>query len=220
MPKLSICTTLKNRSRLPTEHGVLTLFPDFVASLRAVLRPEDDAELVVSDWGSTDWPLEEWLDEASGDLAVRVVNVQGQGRFSRGAGLNGAALEAHGDVLLFLDVDMRIPQVLLDRGYLALQQEAVYFPVCQYYLDPTHTKWNWAEAGFGCVMLKAPTLAAVGGWPVFWKWGSADTVLYRDISERFSTVREKVEGFIHVWHPPACGRSRLPGQVGGPLGQG
>jgi glycosyltransferase involved in cell wall biosynthesis len=215
--RLSICTTLKNRSRVETEHGLLHLFPDFVASLRDLLIPEDDAELVVSDWASTDWPLRMWLDEASGELPVQIVNIQESKRFSRGAGLNGAALAAEGDTLLFLDVDMRIPRALLDRGHAVVQEGGVFFPVCRYYLDPDHTEGDWAEAGLGCAMIKAQTFAAIGGWPVFWEWGYADTVLYSEISKRFPVVREKVEGFVHVWHPPACERSRLLGQVGRPL---
>ena len=69
-------------------------------------------------------------------------------------------------------------------------------------------------------MLSSLMFATVGGWPDFRKWGYADNVLYDAVSERYSVVRERVKGFQHQWHPPACARSRLAGQAGTPLDQG
>ena len=54
--KLSICITVKNRSKVETEHGTLLLFPDCIKSITDSINDNDDIELIIADWESTDWP--------------------------------------------------------------------------------------------------------------------------------------------------------------------
>src|SRR5690606_11235741 len=63
-PHLSICTTIKNRSRLRVDGHELRLFPNCVASIIESIPKDLHCELVVTDWESDDWPLEEWLESA------------------------------------------------------------------------------------------------------------------------------------------------------------
>ena len=64
-PMLSICTTVKNRSRVHVEGRELLLFPNCVETIvRARGGVADGLELVVTDWESDDWPLAEWLEDA------------------------------------------------------------------------------------------------------------------------------------------------------------
>lgn len=86
---LSICMTLKNRSRVGVDGRTLELFPRCVESIAASVGPRSDVELVVSDYGSNDWPLAEWLHRTAGTIPVVVAPMVGT--FSRGRGRNAAA---------------------------------------------------------------------------------------------------------------------------------
>src|SRR5215510_8347818 len=101
---LSICTTIKNRSRVTVEGRELLLFPRCVESIRASVGRELPCELVVADWGSDDWPLDEWLPGAASPIPVRIIQLDGT--FSRGRGLNAAARAARGDLYFFADSDV------------------------------------------------------------------------------------------------------------------
>src|SRR3954452_23100413 len=89
-PAISVCVSLKNRSRVEHEGRDLALFPNCVRSLAdaaADIRDSGPVELVVADFHSDDWPLAAWLSAAAGGvLRVRVIPLDGQ--FSRGRGLN------------------------------------------------------------------------------------------------------------------------------------
>ena len=58
---LSICVTIKNRSRLSIDDNELLLFPNCVKSIVESTRKHPDCELVIADWQSEDWPLVEWV---------------------------------------------------------------------------------------------------------------------------------------------------------------
>ncbi len=62
---LSICMTVKNRSRVPVDGRELMLMPNCVQSIVDSVGSGFECEIVVSDWGSDDWPLQEWLVEAA-----------------------------------------------------------------------------------------------------------------------------------------------------------
>lgn len=211
-PQVSICVTVKNRSRVVTEYGTLELFPMLVDSLLTALQP-GEAELVVADWGSTDWPLQEWLDQRSAWLPVQLVTIQSAG-FSRGLGLNAAAEQATSDLVCFVDADMLIPRDLCTQSVEAVGNGSVFAPICYYYLDHRHKTGFWAEGGYGCCALTKKMLATVGGWPVYHEWGFADTHLMERLALYYPISRPKINRFIHQWHPPSCERARLRGQEG------
>src|SRR5438128_2497527 len=111
---LSICVTVKNRSRLVVDGRELRLFPNCVSSIASSVPPRA-CELVVADWGSDDWPYGEWLEQAAAPVPVQLIQMRGG--FSRGRGLNCAAGAARGDALLFIDADCLISSDLIDTGF-------------------------------------------------------------------------------------------------------
>ena len=60
-PALSICVTVKNRSRVMVDGRELKLFPNCVQSIVSSVPRDLPCELVVADWQSDDWPLDDWL---------------------------------------------------------------------------------------------------------------------------------------------------------------
>ena len=131
---LSICTTVKNRSIVRCEHGELKLFPNCVDSIIRARGAIPELELIVADWESNDWPLEQWLYEAAGPVPVQIVRMSGT--FSRGRGLNAAAAAAHGEFLFFLDADALVSESVLRSGISAMQEGKAYFP-CLLYTSPS-----------------------------------------------------------------------------------
>src|SRR5437879_2395376 len=125
---LSICVTIKNRSRATIDHRRLSLFPNCVASVVRSLASYPCSELVIADWRSDDWPLADWVEQAAAPVPVRVLSVDAPG-FSRGKGLNRAASAAKGDALLFLDADCLLCETLIARGLECIRQGKAYYPV-------------------------------------------------------------------------------------------
>ena len=96
---ISICITVKNRSRVKTGERELHLFPNCVKSIVKSFVPEIPCELVVTDWESDDWPLRGWLEEAARPIPVQIITIKGP--FSRGKGRNLAAYKAKGNMIFF-----------------------------------------------------------------------------------------------------------------------
>ena len=77
---LSICVALKNRSLVMADGRELRLFPNCVRSIVQSLDGTLPTELVVADWDSDDWPLDEWLPEAAAGIPLRVAQIEGASR--------------------------------------------------------------------------------------------------------------------------------------------
>ena len=196
---LSICVTVKNRSRVQAGARELRLFPNCVRSIAESARGRPDIELVVSDWHSDDWPLEEWLAEAAAPVPTRIVRADGT--FSRGRGRNMAANAAAGDSLLFLDADSLLCETVLQRGEHYLAQGKSYFPILYSFKDPAHETGWWRRFGFGNCIVTQAVFQKSGGWPEFTHWGKEDDLFYIQVAQLTPVVREEVEGFFHQWHP-------------------
>jgi hypothetical protein len=196
---LSICVAIKNRSRVFAEGRELLLFPNSIDSIRSSLPGNIDAELVVADWDSDDWPLPQWLPQAAGRLALHIVPMQGY--FSRGRGLNEAARAAKGDVLFFTDADCLTCPELFNAGIRHVNQGAAFFPVLYSYLDPEHREGWWRHSGFGNCILPRHVWEQANGWPEYNTWGKEDEDFLKRVSAIAEIVREEVPGFFHQWHP-------------------
>jgi glycosyltransferase involved in cell wall biosynthesis len=196
---LSICTTVKNRSIVRCEHGELKLFPNCVDSIIRARGAIPELELIVADWESNDWPLEQWLYEKAGPIPVRIVRMSGT--FSRGRGLNAAAAAAHGEFLFFLDADALVSEAVLQSGISAMQEGKAYFPILYSFNEPEHLSGYWRESGFGHCMIKKDVFGRTGGWPEYKSWGLEDDHFWAKVNELCPVVRETVEGFYHQWHP-------------------
>jgi hypothetical protein len=197
--KLSICTTVKNRSWVELDRRVLKLFPNFVRSVVYATRDTDAVELVVADWQSTDHLLDEWLWSAARPISVKVVDVAEEG-FSRGRGLNLAADAATHDVLFFLDADMLVSRKLLTDACRHVRYGKLFFPICFYPLDPKGERGVWATEGYGNVAVSQDVFAQCR-WPEAYRWGGQDSDFFRRARELAPVVRRRYGDFRHQWHP-------------------
>jgi glycosyltransferase involved in cell wall biosynthesis len=196
---ISICITVKNRSKLHADGRELALLPKCVESIVECVKPEDNVELVISDWHSDDWPLEEWVEEAAKPMPVKLVAVDGY--FSRGRGLNIAFDNAVGDVLLFLDADMIACRGQIDKGCWHVAKGRAFFPICWKYTDPDHQHGKWIPAACGIVMIARDVFVRAGKWPELRSWGREDNQLHDAVKRIAPIVRERLPGLRHQWHP-------------------
>lgn len=200
---LSICITVANRSSVPLSDGTsLHLLPNCLRSVARATHGRKDVEVVISDFHSNDWPLEDWVTEILSEIPVRIVPVDGP--FNRGKGRNIAAQHASGDYLFFLDADMLIDDQLLHKGKQLIKKGYVYFPMCFYFLNKEHSLGFWCN-GKGNVFISRPHFLKAGQWPappryprpfdedlLFYKW-----VRRADINVAFP----RHANFFHQYHP-------------------
>jgi hypothetical protein len=207
---LSICTTIKNRSRLTVDGSELELFPRCVESIRSSVG-DLPCELVVSDWHSDDWPLERWLPQAASPIAVRILQLDGT--FSRGKGLNAAAKTSTWDVLFFIDADALLCDKVIRSGIEHVRDGRAYFPIIYAYGSKDHTTGRWCDGGYGHCFISKDSFEAAGGWPEYYSWGREDKEFWAAVSSRQATVRERVTGFCHQWHPEDPGWKNRYGEA-------
>jgi hypothetical protein len=199
-PPLSVCVTIKNRSRIRADGQDLRLFPRCVESLvRSAVHSGIRCELVVADWTSDDWPLHEWLFDAARPLLVRVVALHGT--FSRGRGRNAAGGAARGNSLFFLDADCLVSPQLLDAAVRYASTGQSYFPIVYSFADPQHLTGWWREEGYGNCVISRETFDRSGGWPEYVKWGHEDDEFFVRVHAVSDVVRERGVEFYHQWHP-------------------
>jgi len=196
---ISLCTTVKNRSRIRVGDRELQLFPNCVRSVVNATGSTDDIELVVADWQSDDWPLSEWLAGMAAPVPVQVVDLEGH--FSRGRGLNRAAAAARGEILFFIDADSLLCERVLRRGAECVRAGQTYFPVLFSFSDPDHREGWWRHEGYGHCMLSRSLFNEVGGWPEYATWGKEDDDFFGKLAQITGCVREEVPAFFHQWHP-------------------
>ncbi len=195
---LSICITVKDRAKVKTKYGVLSLFQNCVKSISESVDPKT-TEVVIVDYMSTDYPLNEWVQNKLGDIKCKIIKIDE--KFSRGRGLNLAAENAVGENLFMLDADMLFSKNVIDTGLKHLNNNNAYFPICYSYKDHTHKTGWWRDTGWGMVMVKKVTweLCKI---PEYYKWGTEDEHFRINIvKNKVNCIRERCEGLYHQWHP-------------------
>jgi len=196
---ISICITVKNRSRVRVGDHELNLFPNCIRSI-AETTENLPCELVVCDWGSSDWPLEEWIYKVGQKMPVKVITAEGY--FNRGRGCNMAAESSSGDILFFVDADALFSSNdVFERGFKHIAEGIAYFPVLFSYSDLSHKSGWWRHKGYGHCMVSREMFRLSGGWPEYDRWGKEDTHFYDRIKGVVPIAREEVPGFFHQWHP-------------------
>lgn len=195
---VSVCIPCKDRSRMV--HGQVTFYPlpRTVDSLvRAALDARVEAEIVVADYGSTDWPPAEWLAERARPFLGRVVQVDGE--FSLGGGKNRAAEASAAPVLFFCEADMTVPAQVLTTGLQLARDGRAYFPCYQRERELGGDLY-WGSGHGNCVVPRevweAHPWVEGQGWAV-----GEDNEYAHHCTQRGIYVREKVADFIHRWHP-------------------
>ena len=204
---ISVCLSVKKRSRVECEGRTLELFPrcvDSIVKAAEQLNPSKlfIKELVVVDWDSSDWPLQEWLWAAAGLIEICYVTTSEP--FHRSTGRNLAASEASGACLFFLDSDMLITPGTLNRGFEIMKSGRVFFPKCFYFLDPDHETGFWSEGKGNCMIMRS-VFDRTDGWPC-----PPEYRLDRNGDQRFfqavrlmniPLVVEASRGLFHQYHP-------------------
>ncbi|MCB0555173.1 MAG: glycosyltransferase family 2 protein [Phaeodactylibacter sp.] len=202
---LSICITVRNRSKvlLPNQEYAFFL-PQCLASLKNALPPGLETEVLISDFGSTDWPLEEWIGQAL--EGIPYLNILATGKsYHNGLGRNLAASKAKGDFLFFLDADMILPPSIIQNGLRCLKRQKAYYPICFYFLNPGHTLGFWCDGGKGNVFMPREVFLQAGQWPCPPHYQSPydeDQAFFRKVKATglaFENQREP--GFFHQYHP-------------------
>lgn len=196
---LSICVTVKNRSRADVDGEELLLFPKCVQSIVDAVEPGISCELVVADWHSDDWPLNEWIHEYAHPIPVNILQLEGG--FSRGLGLNIAANAAKSDFLLFADTDLLLGSEVIDSGLTLLRENKAYFPILYYFNDTTHTDGWWNHYSYGNCFVTKKMFNEAGQWPEYKTWGKEDDHFYENVGKVAEVFREQSGGFFHQWHP-------------------
>lgn len=198
-PVISVCLTVKNRSKVPTDNGALHLLPATIDSIiQAASGVEGSIEIVIADFYSDDAPLRGWLNQYIDGVLIRIVNVDGG--FSRGRGLNIAAQSARSQRLFLTDADVLIRCEALSRAIQVIDQSKAWFPTVQY-LDESGEREYWQEYGYGIAALHRDTFESSGGLPEFDSWGGEDDVFHERVSRKVGVLRERSYGLIHQWHP-------------------
>jgi glycosyltransferase involved in cell wall biosynthesis len=201
IPTLSVCVSIKNRSRLAVDGKNVELFPNCVRSLSEAARDFGKVELIVADFHSDDWPLAEWLPPAAGNLVHRVIPVDGP--FSKGKGLNIAADAARGERVLFLDADMLIDRDGLRRAIQVVDQENVWLPIYRN-LDQYGNPGEWEDFSVGNVAFSRKLWQLAKPVPEFQSWGGEDNIFADRLQKHQRAIRERFAGFCHQWHPERC----------------
>ena len=213
---LSICMTVKDRSRATVSRRSLMLLPNCLASLVTALNDvvgRIEVDVIIADWQSTDWPLHEWVHQHLAPTCLRIVPVDGS--FSRGRGLNIAAKHAVYDKLFFVDADMLVSADALNQGLRALEQGHACFPECSGYADQAHTRAKPMPLGLGNCFVMRHVWESAGRWPEWTQWGGEDHWFYNEVADLVPVERPSVPSFRHQWHPDSWRDRHMLTKIGG-----
>ena len=203
--KLSICITVKNRSAIDTEFGTLHPFPECIKSLAKSISLEDNIELVIADWKSTDWPIIDWIENKIEHIPITLININGS-KFSIGQGRNIAASHSTGDILLFLDADMVVNRDVLTRGIEAADEFNVCYPTVYYQKVYGQDSWDVHEGGGNLFMTKT-MFDKTQGWPEYYEHGFEDVDFAKKIKAFINPVTI-TQHLKHPWHPQSVWKNR------------
>jgi glycosyltransferase involved in cell wall biosynthesis len=199
---LSVCITNYNRSKVPFENGALNLFPKCIDSLVSTVTGMDNVEIVIADWDSTDWKLNDWIHEKLRGLKYTLVIERD--KFNRGTGRNIAADHSKGDVLFFLDADMLLDKQVIEKGLEIVSSNKAFFPQCFYFIDKYHSHGFWCT-GKGNCMIKREWYEKAGKWPcppAYRREIDEDWMFFRKIGELgVQCWSDKQKGLFHQFHP-------------------
>jgi glycosyltransferase involved in cell wall biosynthesis len=200
--QISICTTIKNRTVVETDHGTRYLFKKFLQSIAEVNQKEIcRLELVVCDFDSTDiQDMQQYIYDVLGE-SFQLNYISLQEKFNRGKGANLAISNASFDNILLLDVDMTFDSILIENVIEhTILNKSAYFPICySFENDPTEQKGFWLEPGYGNFSITKECWLQSNKIPEYTQWGKEDSDFHDSL--QCSKVREQCKNLIHQWHP-------------------
>lgn len=204
MDKLSICFTVKNRSRV----GDKIIFPNSIKAIANNSSPGEPIEIVIADWKSRDWPLADWISEHARHVPFKIVDIDQKG-FNRGIGLNLAAQNSSGNILFFNDADIMMDRASIDLAFQCGARNTAFFPrvrMTTSYGKPIVRKDRRWLRGFGVAIVLREWWEKAGQYKSFWydddNWGGEDNQFYDDIKAlELKTERPEMDDLVHQWHP-------------------
>lgn len=197
-PSLSVCINHKNRSFYERDGALIPLFRSgYNALLGALDAARVSAEIVIADWQderSERLGLGPWCN----DVRVRVIKCTGE--FTRGGGRCVAAKASRAAALCFLDADMIAVPHLFTRGMEVVASGKAFFPLYQRQAGFKSDRLT-DGIGTGNAFCSRKHFDVSCGFPAKSTWGGEDTAFWRWFVDQGISVREKVPGFVHQWHP-------------------
>lgn len=198
---LSICITVKNRSRVEWENleEPLLLLPNCIQSIGQQFSKKDKVEIVISDWQSTDWPLREWMPQVCQN-PYKIITIDKEG-FSKGHGVNVAVERAMGDTVFLMDADMILnSRRPVGEGMDVVNHGGVYFPIPKYIVNKEgHFRYS---CGVGNMIIDKQMFKDLGRLPEYWRYGFEDSDFYKLIEQKGIKVMSKpTTDLIHPYHP-------------------
>jgi len=196
---ISVCIPCMNRSRMEWQGKLLYPLPVTVAvTARALSELGLKAEIIVADYGSTDWPPEEWIRAFADPIPAKVI--PGVVGYTTGGGKNLAAWNAAAPILFFSEAEMLPTAYLIERGLEVTRDGRGYFPLYRRHPAPGSTEYVWGN-GHGCCIVRREHWEQ-NHWYEAQGWGAdEDTKFGNWFLERGLIVRERIPMFIHQWHP-------------------
>ena len=187
--------------------------------LNSIKRARDSfrAHVVVVDFNSTDTAVQEMLNASDIDCTYLPAESKIQ-HFSRALllqeGINSLKKD---DIAFTCDVDMRIPNGLLDaivgtveqRNINEGQRGQIFNPIVFKSskgkpLSTAKANGKWFPWGYGMIAAYKGSFDDVGGYDIHkytYGWGGEDIELVnRFVKKGYNIVRSKFPGFVHEWH--------------------
>lgn len=199
MSRLSVCIPVKNYACVEIDGRMTYPLPNCIRALVTALAPGFDAQIVIADFDSDDWPLDDWVHIMARPVPVQVVCAYGA--FSVGKGFNIAADYATSDRLLFLGADMLVSRALIEKGHALLDKGIIYFPLVWSYTNPEHTEGRDRPFGRGNVFMTKAMRETLGPWREFKSHGKSDCLMFHRAEKKCKVLCERGPDFFHQWHP-------------------
>lgn len=175
---ISVCITVKNRA------------PQLMRCIESLEKLDNVGEIIVSDFNSDDTDFA-WFKH-------KLVKIDDE-FFSVGRGKNVAADNAAGDILLFIDADLLVPQVVIDRAIEYVEKGLIYAPI-MHMQNEDGSLAEWAIHSFGQVAVSKEEFDSGKRWEEWKSYGGEDNLFVYQYG-KYRIVRSKPRHFIHQWHP-------------------
>ena len=216
---ISFCITCKNRSKIKYKNRILELLPKCLASILECCNDlEEKVEVIISDWNSTDYPLNDWVHDVfkGSNIDVKVVEVTDRQHFCLAHGRNVAFNESKGDKIFFMDADMVLCKEVILDSIKDIEKGCVVFPTCFFEKGAKENRKNpFGDTSYGNMFISRKKFEEIGYWEGTSYYGSEDVSYYKICKDKGEKISKKrYSNFRHQWHPRyigwAFGKKRNP----------
>lgn len=177
----------------------LNLLINCLESLQKVKEKDEQFEIVIVDFYSNDYDLNKLIKKFK-KLDIKIIKVNDY--FSRGKGLNIGYENSTKPNVLFCDADMYFTKHdLFDAAYECFEEGKILFPICFDLCEPTHQIGYWRTSGYG-ISAVSKELYDDYRQSEYNSLGKEDNDIWEHFNKKGCTVRGKIDGYYHQWHPP------------------